>query len=98
VKRGLAVVGAVTMAVALLPFAAKLAWVFDLFTHFRIQIVTALVALIVTFAFRRAYRWCAALGVCAAINAAVAVFTPRRHEYRNRAYVEPPRGQRPVSQ
>jgi endonuclease/exonuclease/phosphatase (EEP) superfamily protein YafD len=69
VKRGLAVVGAVTMAVALLPFAAKLAWVFDLFTHFRIQIVTALVALIVTFAFRRAYRWCAALGVCAAINA-----------------------------
>ena len=68
-KRALAVAGAVAMIAALLPLAARLAWVFDLFTHFRVQLIAALVALIVVFAVRRAYRWCLALGVSAAINA-----------------------------
>jgi endonuclease/exonuclease/phosphatase (EEP) superfamily protein YafD len=53
---------------ALLPLAARLAWIFDLFTHFRIQLIAALVVLIVIFAIRRAYRWCAALAVCVPIN------------------------------
>jgi endonuclease/exonuclease/phosphatase (EEP) superfamily protein YafD len=68
VKRVLAVSGAVTIVAALLPLAARIAWIFDLFTHFRIQLIAALVVLVVIFAVRRAYRWCAALAVCVAIN------------------------------
>jgi endonuclease/exonuclease/phosphatase (EEP) superfamily protein YafD len=68
VKRALAVIGAVTISAALLPLAARVAWVFELFTHFRVQLIAALAVLIVIFALRRAYRWCAALGVSAAIN------------------------------
>jgi endonuclease/exonuclease/phosphatase (EEP) superfamily protein YafD len=68
VKRALVVMGAVTIVAALLPLAARLTWMFDLFTHFRIQLIAALMVLIVIFAVRREYRWCAALGVAAAIN------------------------------
>jgi endonuclease/exonuclease/phosphatase (EEP) superfamily protein YafD len=68
VKRALAVAGAAMIVAALLPLAARLAWIFDLFTHFRIQLIAALVVLIVIFAIRRAYRWCAALAVCVPIN------------------------------
>jgi endonuclease/exonuclease/phosphatase (EEP) superfamily protein YafD len=69
-KRVLAAVGALAIVGALLPIAGRLSWIFDLFTHFRVQLVVALVALIIVFAIRRAYPWCAALAVCAAVNVA----------------------------
>jgi endonuclease/exonuclease/phosphatase (EEP) superfamily protein YafD len=69
-KRLLAAAGAVTIVAALLPLAARLAWVFDLFTHFRVQLLAALVVLGIVFAIRRAYRWCAALAIGAAVNIA----------------------------
>jgi endonuclease/exonuclease/phosphatase (EEP) superfamily protein YafD len=70
VKRVLAVIGVITIVAALLPFAARLAWVFDLFTHFRVQLVAVLVVLTAIFAVRRAYRWCAALVASAVLNVA----------------------------
>jgi endonuclease/exonuclease/phosphatase (EEP) superfamily protein YafD len=69
-KRLLAAAGAVAIVAALLPLAARLSWFFELFTHFRVQLVVGLIVFIVVFAVRRAYRWCAGLAVCAAINVA----------------------------
>jgi endonuclease/exonuclease/phosphatase (EEP) superfamily protein YafD len=68
VKGLLTVVGSAAIVAALLPLGARFTWVFDLFTHFRIQLIAALAVLIVSFAIQRAYRWCASLGICAAIN------------------------------
>lgn len=59
----IAVIGA-----SLLPFGARAWWVLDLATHFRVQYATAALILIVPFALRRRYTWCAALAASAAIS------------------------------
>jgi endonuclease/exonuclease/phosphatase (EEP) superfamily protein YafD len=70
VKRLLAVVGSIAIAASLVPLAARLSWVFELFTHFRVQLVVGLIVLGLVFGVRRAYVWCGALAACAAVNAA----------------------------
>ena len=69
-NRLLAIIGAAAVIASALPLAARLAWFFELFTHFRVQLVAGLVVLGVVFAVRRAYRWCGVLAACAVLNVA----------------------------
>ena len=67
-KRLLGAAGTIAVAASLLPLAARAAWIFELVTHFRLQIVAALAALLLVFLARRAYAWCLVLLACAALN------------------------------
>lgn len=59
----LAVIGA-----SLLPLGARAWWVLDLAAHFRVQYAAAALVLLVPFALRRRYAWCAALAASAALS------------------------------
>ena len=66
----LPIVGATVIVASVVPIAARLWWVFELITHFRVQLIAILIVLGVAFAVRRAYVWCGALAACAALNVA----------------------------
>jgi endonuclease/exonuclease/phosphatase (EEP) superfamily protein YafD len=66
--RLLALAALAIIAASLLPLGARAWWVLDLATHFRVQYAAAALVLIVLFALRRRYAWCAALAASAAIS------------------------------
>jgi endonuclease/exonuclease/phosphatase (EEP) superfamily protein YafD len=70
VKRVLEALGAATVVASVLPLLATTLWIFELFTHFRVQLVATLALLALVFALRRAWRWCAALAFGLAVNVA----------------------------
>ena len=65
----LAGLGSAAVAGSVLPLAARLWWVFELFSHFRVQLLAGLAVLALLFAARRAWTWCAVLTLCMAVNA-----------------------------
>jgi endonuclease/exonuclease/phosphatase (EEP) superfamily protein YafD len=70
VKRLLAGLGSAAVVASVLPLAARLWWVFELFTHFRVQLLAGLAVLTLLFAARRAWTWCGLLALCMAANVA----------------------------
>jgi endonuclease/exonuclease/phosphatase (EEP) superfamily protein YafD len=68
--RLLAFCAAVVVLVSLLPLGARLSWMLDLTTHFRVQYLAAALLMLGLLALRRRWRICALLGVAAAISAA----------------------------
>jgi endonuclease/exonuclease/phosphatase (EEP) superfamily protein YafD len=68
VKRLLAGFGVAAVAGSVLPLAAKVWWVFELFTHFRVQLLAGLALLALLFAAQRAWTWCGVLALCMAVN------------------------------
>jgi endonuclease/exonuclease/phosphatase (EEP) superfamily protein YafD len=68
--RLLAACAAVVVLVSLLPLGARLSWMLDLTTHFRVQYLAAALGMLGLLALRSRWRICAALGVAAAISAA----------------------------
>jgi endonuclease/exonuclease/phosphatase (EEP) superfamily protein YafD len=76
--RLLAACAAVVVLVSLLPLGARLSWMLDLTTHFRVQYLAAALVMLPLLALRRRWRICAALGIAAAISAAPVVpYLPR---------------------
>ena len=71
--RLLAACAAVVVLVSLLPLGARLHWMLDLTTHFRVQYLAAALVMLALLALRRRWWICAALGVTAAISAAPVV-------------------------
>jgi endonuclease/exonuclease/phosphatase (EEP) superfamily protein YafD len=65
----LAVLAAAAAILGLLPLGARLWWVFDLTTHFRLQFLAGTGALLALLAVRRQWRVAALLFVIAALNA-----------------------------
>lgn len=78
-KRLLAAAAVLTVAVSVVALAARTWWFFDLFTHFRVQILVVQGILIVAFAFRPGWHWCGGLAGCALLNVALLLpqLTPR---------------------
>jgi endonuclease/exonuclease/phosphatase (EEP) superfamily protein YafD len=70
VKRALATLAALSIGASVVAMAGGFWWVFDLFAHFRVQLLAAQIVLIAAFAFRRNWRWSSALIACALLNAA----------------------------
>ena len=64
----LSAAGSIVCASTLLGFAGKFWWVFDLFSHFRVQYFLAISVILVLLLIAGKYRTCAAFGLCAAIN------------------------------
>jgi endonuclease/exonuclease/phosphatase (EEP) superfamily protein YafD len=60
--------GLIVIAASVLPFGAKLWWVLDLPSHFRVQYLGAALGMLVLFALLRRMRWCIALALVAALN------------------------------
>jgi endonuclease/exonuclease/phosphatase (EEP) superfamily protein YafD len=52
-----------------MPLVARLGWVFDLASHFRVQYVVADVVLAILLATRRRFAWAAGLAACAVLSA-----------------------------
>jgi endonuclease/exonuclease/phosphatase (EEP) superfamily protein YafD len=61
--------GALLCSVTVTGFLARFWWVFELTSHFRVQLAVALVALVVVWAMKRRWRMAAICGVGAAVNA-----------------------------
>lgn len=68
--RLLAACAAIVVLVSLLPLGARLSWMLDLTTHFRVQYLAAALVMLALLALRRRWRICAVLAVSAAISAA----------------------------
>jgi endonuclease/exonuclease/phosphatase (EEP) superfamily protein YafD len=68
--RLLAACAAVVVLACLLPLGARLWWVLDLTTHFRVQYLALSLVMLALLALRRRWWICAALGVAAAVSAA----------------------------
>lgn len=71
VDRLLIALTAVLVVAHLAPLAAKVSWVVELTTHFRVQYLAATIVLLVPLALRRLYRAAGALVVTSAISVAV---------------------------
>jgi endonuclease/exonuclease/phosphatase (EEP) superfamily protein YafD len=70
VDRLLAACAALVVLVSLLPLGARLSWLLDLTTHFRVQYLALALVLLALLALRRRWRICAALTVAAGVSAA----------------------------
>ena len=57
-----------SIAATFAPFAARVYWLVELTTHFRVQYLAAQIVLLLVFAGLRRPRWAVALTACAAIN------------------------------
>lgn len=68
-KQALGMLAALSIGVSVLALAGQFWWVFDLFAHFRVQLLAAQVLLVAAFLLRRDWRWSGALLVCALVNA-----------------------------
>ena len=68
--RLLAACAAVVVLVSLLPLGARLSWMLDLTTHFRVQYLAAALVMLGLLALRRRWWICAALAVAVAFSAA----------------------------
>jgi endonuclease/exonuclease/phosphatase (EEP) superfamily protein YafD len=66
-----AAAGAVVFASTLIGFAGGAWWVFDLFSHFRVQYLLSIVLIIVVLLLCRKFRTSAVLAICAVLNLAV---------------------------
>lgn len=60
---------ACSIALSAVPLLASWWWVFDLFTHFRVQLIAAQLGLVALCAIARRPAWCAVLGLSAMLNA-----------------------------
>jgi endonuclease/exonuclease/phosphatase (EEP) superfamily protein YafD len=75
--RSLVLFAAALVLVNVAPLAARLSWVIDLTTHFRLQYLAASTVLLVALAFRRHWRAFAALAAAGTVSAwAVAPYLP----------------------
>lgn len=63
---------ATSLLVSALPLVADLWWVFDLFTHFRLQLIAGQLLLCVLLIFARLPRWWMLVAACATLNVASA--------------------------
>jgi endonuclease/exonuclease/phosphatase (EEP) superfamily protein YafD len=61
---------AVVVFVSVLPFGARLSWILELTTHFRVQYLAVTAVLLAIAALRRRFRACAALVAAGAVSAA----------------------------
>ena len=64
------VAGAIVCAATLLGFAGRFWWVFDLFSHFRLQYLLSLSLILLLVLLGRRYRTSGVFGLCAAIDLA----------------------------
>jgi endonuclease/exonuclease/phosphatase (EEP) superfamily protein YafD len=65
---GLKTLSAVSIVVGVLPFLALQSWLFDLFSHFRIQLLAAQIGLLGLLALGRKFSWCIAVAVSLVAN------------------------------
>ena len=67
-RSGLLIVTGFGTAASLIGFAGRCWWVFDLFSHFRVQYLVVLSLQLVLLVLGKHFRTAAVCGVCAAIN------------------------------
>lgn len=67
-RRGLEVLGGATVAASALPLVAKLWWVLDLVTHFRLQLVATQLVLLTALVLARRFAWASILAAVLAAN------------------------------
>jgi endonuclease/exonuclease/phosphatase (EEP) superfamily protein YafD len=69
VKQSITLLAAASIAASLVPLFALQWWLFDLFTHFRVQLIVSQLLLVVLLAVSRRPAWTLSIAVCCVLNA-----------------------------